>query len=120
MPAAAKNIDRLKSEAKSKWDKLTDDDFDAIKTSVIELATRLQERYGISADDARKQAEEFMESAGATATDAYDRAATALDIAAQRVDQVVKDNPWATIGGALLVGGVIGYLIGLEPRRSHW
>jgi ElaB/YqjD/DUF883 family membrane-anchored ribosome-binding protein len=117
-----KNIDRIKVEAQSRWDKLTDEDFDSIKTSVAELATRLQARYGLTAEEARKQADEFMETVSDVATDAYDRAVEALDDAAHRVDQVVKDNAWATVGGALLLGGIIGYLIGFEtrPRRTYW
>lgn len=117
-----RNIDRVKTEAQSRWDKLTDEDFDLIKTNVVELATRLQARYGMTADDAMKQADEFMELVSDKATDAYDRAVEALDDAAHRVDQVVKDNAWATVGGALLLGGIIGYLVGFEtrPRRSYW
>jgi ElaB/YqjD/DUF883 family membrane-anchored ribosome-binding protein len=120
--AARKNVDRVKAEARSRWDKLTDEDFDSIKTNVVELATRLQARYGLTAEDAKKQADEFMETINDAASDAYERAVEALDDAAHRVDQVVKDNAWATVGGALLLGGIIGYLIGFEsrPRRSYW
>ena len=87
-----------------------------------ELATRLQARYGLTAEEAKQQADEFMESVTEVASDAYDRAVEALDDAAHRVDQVVKDNAWATVAGALLLGGVVGYLIGFEtrPRRSYW
>ena len=114
-----KTADRVKEEARSRWDKLTEDDFDSIKTNVVELATRLQARYGISAEDAKAQADEFMTTVNEAAANAYDRAVEALDDAAQRVDKVVKDNTWATVGGALLIGGVIGYLLGIEtPRRS--
>lgn len=114
-----KTVDRVKEEARSRWDKLTEDDFDSIKTNVVELATRLQARYGISAEDAKAQADEFMTTVNDAAANAYDRAVEALDDAAHRVDKVVKDNTWATVGGALLIGGVIGYLLGIEtPRRS--
>ncbi len=117
-----KTADKVKAEARSRWDKLTEDDFDSIKTNVVELATRLQARYGLSAEDAKAQADEFMSTVGDTASDAYDRAggSNALDDAAHRVDRVVKDNAWATVAGALLLGGVIGYLAALEPRRSRW
>ena len=140
MATAAKNTDRVKAEARNKWDKLTDEDFDSIKNNVIELATRLQARYGFTAEEAKKEAQEFMETVGAVTSDAYDQAkdaaqtgyghardayhaaADALDEAAARVDRVVKDNTWATVGGALLLGGVIGYLLAIEtaPRRSRW
>jgi ElaB/YqjD/DUF883 family membrane-anchored ribosome-binding protein len=115
-------VDRVKEEARSRWDKLTDEDFDSIKTNVVELATRLQARYGLSAEEAKQQADEFMTTVNEAAANAYDRAVEALDDAAHRVDRVVKDNAWATVGGALLLGGVIGYLLGMEsaPRRSRW
>ena len=115
-------VDKVKEEARSRWDKLTDEDFDSIKTNVVELATRLQARYGLSAEEAKQQADEFMVTVNAAAANAYDRAVEALDDAAHRVDRVVKDNTWATIGGAVLLGGVIGYLLGIEsaPRRSRW
>jgi ElaB/YqjD/DUF883 family membrane-anchored ribosome-binding protein len=114
-----KTVDRVKEEARSRWDKLTEDDFDSIKANVVELATRLQARYGLSAEDAKAQADEFMTTVNEAAANAYDRAVEALDDAAHRVDKVVKDNTWATVGGALLIGGLIGYLLGIEtPRRS--
>ena len=115
-------VDKVKEEARSRWDKLTDEDFDSIKTNVVELATRLQARYGLSAEEAKQQADEFMSTVNEVAANAYDRAVEALDDAAHRVDRVVKDNTWATIGGAVLLGGVIGYLLGIEsaPRRSRW
>jgi ElaB/YqjD/DUF883 family membrane-anchored ribosome-binding protein len=139
MATAAKNVDRVKAQARSKWDKLTDEDFDSIKTNVIELATRLQARYGFTAEEAKKEAQEFMENVGEIASDAYDQAkdvaqtgyghardayhaaADALDDAATRVDRVVKENAWATVAGAVLLGGLIGYLVGYESRpRSRW
>ena len=117
-----KTVDRVKEEARSRWDKLTEDDFDSIKTNVVELATRLQARYGLSAEDAKAQADEFMTTVNEAAANAYDHAVEALDDAAHRVDKLVKDNTWATVGGALLIGGVIGYLLGYEsaPRSSRW
>jgi len=142
MATAPQTADRIKAKARAKWNKLTDDDFDAIKTNVVELATRLQARYGLAADEAKKQAEQFMDEASEAASDAYAkasdaavvayakasdvagdayaRAVDALDGAATRVDQVVKDNAWATVGGALLLGGVIGYLMAVDRRRSYW
>ena len=120
MATASRTAERIKNEAKAQWDKLTDDDFDAIRGNVVELATRLQARYGITADDARRQAEDFMNKVNDQAADAYARATVALDEAAKRIDKVVKDNAWATVGGAVLLGAVVGYLIGSEQRRSYW
>jgi ElaB/YqjD/DUF883 family membrane-anchored ribosome-binding protein len=120
MGTAYRTAERIKSEAKAQWDKLTDDDFDAIKGNVVELATRLQARYGITAEEARAQAEDFMKKVNDQAADAFARATVALDDAAKRVDNAVKNNAWATVGGAVLLGAVIGYLIGSEQRRGYW
>ncbi len=120
MATASKTADRIKSEARARWDRLTDDDFDAIKTNVTELATRLQARYNLTAEEAKEQAEEFMGKFNQAASDAYAQATAALDDAARKVDQVVKDNAWATVAGALLLGGIIGYLIGSEQSRYRW
>jgi ElaB/YqjD/DUF883 family membrane-anchored ribosome-binding protein len=105
-----------------KWEKLTDEDLDAIKNDLGELATRLQARYGLSIDEAREQAQQLVQDVSETADDVYRRATAALDDAAHRVDEVVKDNAWATVGGAVLLGAVIGYLIGVESARprSRW
>lgn len=120
MAAATKTLSDLKDRAKARWDKLTDDDFDSIRDDVAELATRIQARYGISAEEAKRQADEFVSAASEAASDAYDRAVAALDNAARQVDQVVKANAWATVGSAILLGGVVGYLIGSDQRRSRW
>ncbi len=120
MPSGTKKIDRLREKGLAKWDKLTNEDFDSIKTDAAELATRLQARYGIAAEDAKRQAEQFMDEASEAVSDAYEQALDALDHAADKVDRMVKDNAWMTICGALLVGGVIGYLVGAEQRRRRW
>lgn len=60
------NADRLKGKwlqakgrAKQRWGKLTDDDLDRIEGSVEELAGIIQERHGISRDEAKRQVDEF-------------------------------------------------------------
>jgi ElaB/YqjD/DUF883 family membrane-anchored ribosome-binding protein len=120
MPKLSHNAHKVKTQARSRWDKLTEDDFDAIENNVLELATRLQARYGIAAEEAQKQAEQFMNSLNNAATDVYSEGKEVLDNVADRVDRTVKDNAWATVGGALLLGGVIGYLMGIDQRRSRW
>jgi ElaB/YqjD/DUF883 family membrane-anchored ribosome-binding protein len=119
MPEGVSTIDRLKEEARARWDKLTDEDLDSIRNDLSSLATRLQARYGMSADEARRQAEEVASAVRENAADAYGRAAAAFEKAAQQADRIVRDNTWATIGAALLVGVVIGYLTGSE-RRRYW
>jgi uncharacterized protein YjbJ (UPF0337 family) len=50
----------LKGKAREKWGKLTDSDFEQIAGKKDQLIGRIQERYGISKDEALKQADEWV------------------------------------------------------------
>ena len=58
------NWKQFKGRAKEKWGLLTDDDLMTIKGSRELLVGRIQERYGIAKDEARKQIEEYFTSQG--------------------------------------------------------
>lgn len=49
------NWKQLKGEIKTKWGKLTDDDFDMIAGQRDKLAGKIQERYGCTKDEAEAQ-----------------------------------------------------------------
>lgn len=49
----------LKGAIKTKWGKLTDDDLTTIEGRRDELLGKIQQRYGIAKDDARRQLSEF-------------------------------------------------------------
>ncbi|MBX3679078.1 CsbD family protein [Cognatazoarcus halotolerans] len=51
------NWKQLKGKAKVQWGKLTDDDLDVIDGRREVLAGKIQERYGLSVEEARKQLE---------------------------------------------------------------
>lgn len=51
--------EQVKGEAQKKWGKLTNDDFDVIKGSATIMAGKIQERYGLSKQDAEKEVEDF-------------------------------------------------------------
>lgn len=53
------NWKQLKGKARQQWGKLTDSDFEQIAGSKDQLVGRIQERYGISKDEAQKQADEW-------------------------------------------------------------
>lgn len=60
------NDDKLKGQwkqlhgtLKAKWGKLTDDDLKVADGNMEYLAGKLQERYGIARDEARKQVDAF-------------------------------------------------------------
>ena len=50
---------QLHGKLKAQWGKLTDDDLKIADGNVEYLAGKLQERYGIARDEARKQVAEF-------------------------------------------------------------
>ncbi|HEX5488916.1 MAG TPA: CsbD family protein [Rhodanobacteraceae bacterium] len=50
---------QLKGKLKARWGNLTDDDLTAASGNTEYLAGKLQERYGIARDEARKQIREF-------------------------------------------------------------
>lgn len=49
------NWKQLKGKVIEQWGKLTDDDFDVIDGKREQLLGRIQERHGISRDEAEKQ-----------------------------------------------------------------
>jgi uncharacterized protein YjbJ (UPF0337 family) len=53
---------QLKGKVKSHWGKLTDDDITAAEGDSQFLAGKLQERYGITKEEADKQVKEFQDS----------------------------------------------------------
>lgn len=53
------NWKQLKGKVQQQWGKLTDDDYDVIAGRSTELAGRIQERYGISREEAEKQVKDW-------------------------------------------------------------
>jgi uncharacterized protein YjbJ (UPF0337 family) len=53
------NWKQLKGKLKEQWGKLTDDDFDVIAGKRDQLLGRIQERHGISRDEAEKQVKDW-------------------------------------------------------------
>ena len=53
------NWKQFKGKAKKNWGKLTDDDLDVVEGNADILAGKIQERYGISRDEAKKQVDEY-------------------------------------------------------------
>jgi uncharacterized protein YjbJ (UPF0337 family) len=51
---------QVKGSIKERWGKLTDDDLDVIAGQRDQLAGRIQERYGIAKEEARKEVDEWM------------------------------------------------------------
>lgn len=51
---------QLKGELKSRWGKLTDDDFDQASGDAEKLIGRIQERYGYAREQAKREVDDFM------------------------------------------------------------
>lgn len=50
---------QLKGNVQKKWGKLTDDDLDVIAGDSKVLVGKIQERYGVSKEEAQKQVDEY-------------------------------------------------------------
>lgn len=53
---------QVTGRVKAEWGKLTDDDIDQIEGDSERLEGKLQERYGMARDEARREVERFRES----------------------------------------------------------
>jgi uncharacterized protein YjbJ (UPF0337 family) len=53
------NWKQFMGQARQKWGKLTDSDWQVVAGKKDELVGRIQERYGIARDEAQKQADEW-------------------------------------------------------------
>jgi uncharacterized protein YjbJ (UPF0337 family) len=67
---------QLKGTLKQRWAKLTDDDITALSGKKDELVGRIQERYGITREQAEREADEWAQAANANLDEA-DRQAMA-------------------------------------------
>ena len=56
------NWKQLKGAVKEKWGKLTDDDFAMAQGKAEVLAGKLQEHYGMTLEEAKKQMDAFIKS----------------------------------------------------------
>lgn len=56
---------QLKGTVKQRWAKLTDDDVTALSGKKDELVGRIQERYGITREQAEREADEWARAANA-------------------------------------------------------
>ena len=54
---------QLKGSVKQRWGKLTDDDITSLSGKKDELVGKLQERYGITREQAQKEADEWARAA---------------------------------------------------------
>ena len=57
---------QMRGQMKEWWGKLTDDDFDVIAGKRDQLLGRIQERHGISRDEAEKQVSDWESRDGRT------------------------------------------------------
>ena len=60
---------QLAGKAKARWSRLTDDDLGRIEGDLEQAAGRLQERYGVTKDQAKREWEQFCASEGSEERD---------------------------------------------------
>lgn len=51
---------QMKGQAQQEWGKLTNDELDRMEGNREELAGKVQERYGIEREEAKKQVDKFF------------------------------------------------------------
>ena len=51
---------QLKGKAREQWGKLTNDDVDQVQGKAEQLIGRIQERYGVAREDARRQVDTWL------------------------------------------------------------
>jgi uncharacterized protein YjbJ (UPF0337 family) len=56
------NWKQVKGKVQQQWGRLTNDDLDVIEGKRVELAGRLQERYGIQKEEAEQQIDSWLKS----------------------------------------------------------
>lgn len=54
------NWKQFKGNLQQQWGKLTNDDLDVVQGKRIELAGKLQERYGVAKDEAERQIDDWL------------------------------------------------------------
>lgn len=54
------NWNQFRGKIQSAWGKLTDRDLDSIAGKQTELIGKLQEKYGIAKEEAKRQVDDFM------------------------------------------------------------
>ena len=57
---------QLKGDVKMRWNKLTDDDLDAVDGAMDKLEGKLQERYGWEKEQVRREIDSWGRDRGAT------------------------------------------------------
>jgi uncharacterized protein YjbJ (UPF0337 family) len=58
----SKGIGNFKGQVKEKWGRLTDDDLDVINGRQDQLEGKIQERYGLAKDQAKKDVDTWFKS----------------------------------------------------------
>ncbi len=52
---------QMKGRARQQWGKLTNDDLNLVEGKRTELVGRIQERYGIASDEAKRQVDGWLQ-----------------------------------------------------------
>jgi uncharacterized protein YjbJ (UPF0337 family) len=59
---------QIKGRVREQWGKLTNDDLDQIQGRAEQLIGKVQERYGIQREEAKRQVDDFMRATEPTTT----------------------------------------------------
>lgn len=98
------NWDQIRRDSQRRWNKLTDEDMAHVKNNVNELVGIVQDRYGLTKEQAAQEVDRFMAR--------YDRKVYEM---AQNLPPLVRDSmerhPWAAVATALGLGFIFGFVL---------
>lgn len=86
------NWNQAKGFLQEKWGELTNDDLERIKGSREKLVGKLQEYYSLTADEAKKQVDEWQKNFEKGWSKAYDNWEKLKDNISQQWDKLTKDQ----------------------------
>lgn len=98
------NWEKIRSESRKHWRKLTDEDLAQVKESAADLVDVVKNRYNYSPERAQQDVEEFLQRYNTKVFDFAQR-----HLPSEMVNSIVR-NPWAALVTALGLGLILGFL----------
>lgn len=98
-------LDSAAKKSREEVKNMITDDYQYLKQTFNELSPQVKSAFSSIGNQSKQMIKEAKDTTMATAKDS-----------AMVVDRTVHQNPWSFIGGAVLAGGILGFLI---ANRRH-
>jgi ElaB/YqjD/DUF883 family membrane-anchored ribosome-binding protein len=125
-------FDELRTVLQGRWNELTHEDLENLRAKAARLTDLVQERYGLTYEDARQQVQDFRANVGQHLSDSYDALSENVRQSASEFASDVRDfglattlvdvarhNPLYAMGTAFVVGFLLKAAM-TPSRRSRW